>query len=641
MQADTAKRSPFTIEVKLNHEERKFYDAVDDFVRWQHSQRKGTGEISIFAVIIRERQAASCIQALKAHFERSLKSSSIGLDLEMTDPDIREDDVSARQLTGTDRQQVTELLGLCENLGSQDTKYDEFKKALSHLFDDDPSCKVLVFSFFRGTAQYLFDRLTREGLAVETIHGQISLEERQRRIDAFRDRSDLKIMVSTEVGAEGLDFEFCGAMFNYDLPWNPMRVEQRIGRLDRFGQQHKRIRIYNLVIEDTIETRILERLYNRIGLFESSIGDLEPILGKVVSRLSRDIFLARLTAEEERLKVENAVRILERHRQEQKAFESEQGLFLGQDFLLQRDIEEIRSSGRFVSAQEVSALVETFLADALPHVHLDQSEDGRTFYVYPRSELANYFVKSARASQRNRALNEQFLKRLQSEPRLVTLTFDAETAKRRNIEFVTLHHPLAQAALAHFRKTGGRRIPKTALWIDRSSETPHGDFAFFLYRFDIHSATPQCTLVPILVSTDDSDPQPFHSKVFLKELPSDQGDRKPEVEIEEGRFLQLQDAADNYASSVRQDKEVSERQYNDALIDVRIASLDRHFSSHIENLRRQLMPITEERIKRMRQSQIRNSRRRRDERIEEEESKRGVRVEYTMIAAGLARVIQD
>ncbi len=526
-------------------------------------------------------------------------------------------------------------------LESQDTKYKEFSKALSLLFEDDPNCKVLVFSFFRGTAQYLFDRLTREGIAVETIHGQVPLDERQRRIDEFRDRSDLRIMVSTEVGAEGLDFEFCGAMFNYDLPWNPMRVEQRIGRLDRFGQQHKRIRIYNLVIENTIETRIFERLYNRIGLFESSIGDLEPILGKVVSRLSRDIFVARLTAEEERRKVEEAVRILELHRQEQKAFEREQGLFLGQDFLLQRDMEEIRSSGRFVSAQEVRALVETFLADALPGLHLVQREDGRSFYVYPRNELADYFVNSARAGQRDKALSEQFLSRIQSEPRLLTLTFDAETAKRRNIEFVTLHHPMAQAALAYYRKFGGRGVPKIVLWIDRNSETPHGDYAFFIYRFDILSATPQCTLIPILVPTDDPDPQPFQSEVFLKQLTSEQDRKQPEFAIDEGRFSQLQDAASNYVAIVSQDKETSERQYNDPLIDERITSLNRHFSSLIESLQGQLTVVTEERIKRMRHSQIRNSKRRRNERIEEEESKRAVRVEYTMIAAGLARVLQD
>ncbi len=114
---DTAKRSPFTVEVKLSHDERRFYDAVDDFVRWQHSQRKGTGEISIFAVIMRERQAASCIQVLKGHFERSLTSSNIELDLEITDPDIRERDVSTHQLSAADRRQVTKLLGLCKNLG--------------------------------------------------------------------------------------------------------------------------------------------------------------------------------------------------------------------------------------------------------------------------------------------------------------------------------------------------------------------------------------------------------------------------------------------------------------------------------------------------------------------------------------------
>lgn len=279
---NTAERSPFTIEVELSGEERKFYDAVDTFVRWQHSQRQGDNNTPIFTVIMRERQAASCIQVLKTHFESSLTSSRLELELEVSDPDpdVRDEDMESRWLqwrSKAEQDRVTSLRALCRDLGKQDTKYDLFRQALRQLLDEDPDCKVLVFSFFRGTAQYLYDRLSRDGLVAETIHGGVAPADRQRRIDDFRKCSDVRIMVSTEVGAEGLDFEFCGAMFNYDLPWNPMRVEQRIGRIDRYGQQNERIRIYNMVIADTIETRIFERLYDRIGIFKSSIGDLGKV----------------------------------------------------------------------------------------------------------------------------------------------------------------------------------------------------------------------------------------------------------------------------------------------------------------------------------------------------------------------------
>ena len=298
---NTAVRTPFKILVEFSPEERAFYDAVNDFVRWQHTEQQESSGVPIFTVIMRERQAASCIQSLKAQFEKGLESRRIELDLEASDPDISDEDVLSRWLDlgrKYEKTRVTTLLSLCEAMGDRDTKFERFEDTLRNLLDEDPDCKALVFTFFKGTAEYLLKRLSQGGVSAQTIHGGIPPEERQRRIDEFRNRDDVRIMVSTEVGAEGLDFEFCGALFNYDLPWNPMRVEQRIGRIDRLGQHHKRILIYNMVIDDTIETRIFDRLYTRIRLFESSIGALEPILGKVVKANFLATFLGqRLTAE--------------------------------------------------------------------------------------------------------------------------------------------------------------------------------------------------------------------------------------------------------------------------------------------------------------------------------------------------------
>src|SRR5205823_4502518 len=95
-------------------------------------------------------------------------------------------------------------------------------------------------------------------------------DERAVRLTAFRDNPSVRILVSSEVGSEGLDFQFCSVLVNYDLPWNPMVVEQRIGRLDRLGQKAERIVIFNFSVRETIEERILERLYARIRIFEGS-----------------------------------------------------------------------------------------------------------------------------------------------------------------------------------------------------------------------------------------------------------------------------------------------------------------------------------------------------------------------------------
>ena len=120
-------------------------------------------------------------------------------------------------------------------------------------------------------------------------------------------------------------------MFNYDLPWNPMRVEQRIGRLDRYGQQSDLIEIFNLVVNETIEDRIFYRLYDRIGIFERSIGDLEAILGDELSKLQRQVFRRELTPEEEENRANLVASAIIRRQQEHDEFDEQSRKFLGVD----------------------------------------------------------------------------------------------------------------------------------------------------------------------------------------------------------------------------------------------------------------------------------------------------------------------
>ena len=125
------------------------------------------------------------------------------------------------------------------------------------------------------------------------------MREHQGIIDSFRAGDGAKVLLSSEVGSEGLDFEFCHVLVNYDLPWNPMKVEQRIGRLDRYRPENSRIAIYSLVAADTIEDRIYARLFERIDIFEQAVGDLEAILGEVMRGLTGEVYRRMLTPEEE------------------------------------------------------------------------------------------------------------------------------------------------------------------------------------------------------------------------------------------------------------------------------------------------------------------------------------------------------
>ena len=123
----------------------------------------------------------------------------------------------------------------------------------------------------------------------------------------FRDR-EADVLLCTDAAAEGLNFQFCGALVNYDMPWNPMRVEQRIGRIDRLGQQHQTIRIVNLHYQDTVESDVYQALRTRIGLFESVVGRLQPILARMPRTISQAVLSGHNRDARERANVVDAIR---------------------------------------------------------------------------------------------------------------------------------------------------------------------------------------------------------------------------------------------------------------------------------------------------------------------------------------------
>ncbi len=143
--------------------------------------------------------------------------------------------------------------------------------------------KFVIFTEFLNTLFYLQETLEAHGISTRVFHGGMSLSQR---LEAIRDlERSAQVLISTQAGGEGLNLQFCHQMINYDLPWNPMMVEQRIGRLHRLGQS-KEVLIFNLSTNATIEAHILELLAKKIRLFELVIGELDLILGAVDDKRS-------------------------------------------------------------------------------------------------------------------------------------------------------------------------------------------------------------------------------------------------------------------------------------------------------------------------------------------------------------------
>ena len=173
-----------------------------------------------------------------------------------------------------------------------DSKIIKLIELVRQIHAQNPYEKIIIFSQFVDTVFQLKYSLEsqKEDYYVEIFYGGMNKEEKDNAVERFRNHKGLSILISTEIGGEGRNFQFARVLINYDLPWNPMKLEQRIGRLDRIGQKSKEIYIYNFYLEGTIETDIIFALDKRIHLFEESIGHLEPIIGTIEKDIKAIIF---------------------------------------------------------------------------------------------------------------------------------------------------------------------------------------------------------------------------------------------------------------------------------------------------------------------------------------------------------------
>ena len=333
-----AVRFPVTLSVEWTQEEQDFYDAVRT---WTRDRALREGHPPGFIEQMPLRQTASCIPAMI----RRLQTPEIAT----SDEDyLAESD----QLPGSDF--IVPKVDV--PAPRRDTKYEKLLEALTQVREAGFK-QVIIFSYFRLTLQYLSERLSSEGLDVRVMHGGVSPVERDAIQRDFRSGA-FEILLMSEVGSEGLDFEFCGALVNYDLPWNPMRVEQRIGRLDRFGQKHERIHIYNFSVSGTVEDRILLRLYDRIRVFEASIGELEPILADIIDDLQQVLVSPQMTdSERAQRALEIEVALEAKDHVIQQLREHEGSLTSLDNLLIDGFEDDNPGRGRYVSSSELLSVV--------------------------------------------------------------------------------------------------------------------------------------------------------------------------------------------------------------------------------------------------------------------------------------------
>ena len=493
---DATIRTAHVVPVALTLPERAFYDAVTEFVR--DNAPGGTGAIKYFAVMGAQRQAASCMPAVR---DRFLRRATWTLEDEV-DAELHDLEETAQSFSVEITQK---LVDAARSTGGTDTKYKQLLRLLTDLDEEEPGRKIILFAYYRRTLEYLKDRLDRDGITCELIHGGIrsdprhpDRDERGKRMRRFREDPDVRLLLSSEVGSEGLDFQFCHIIINYDLPWNPMKVEQRIGRVDRLGQESDRILIFNFTLTDTIEDRVLARLYARIGVFERTLGDLEAIIGEEISRLTRDLLSRHLTPEQESERIERTALAIENRRLELEKLEAEAERLVSGDGYFQDQLDRIMRGGELLGAADREAFVRGFLERAYPRVQLGPArrKGVRTLRVTHDFDVATRRLPPSAARQR-------FLQKALS--RRVPVTFDSEVAfNHSDTEFLGAHHPVVQLAVEYYRDHREQLHPVSRFELQRSRNAPVGAYLFLLFAVRIEAGAKRKRMDAIFVRLPDS-----------------------------------------------------------------------------------------------------------------------------------------
>jgi hypothetical protein len=496
------KRIPHTVDFQIDGAEFDLYRDITRFVKQESARAAAQGDDPRaravgFLMSLYQRRLASSTYAMRHSLESRAKRLEGALkraqDLallappELPDPEeLEEMEESERErleemleaitLAGNAqqvRQEIEELRALASRAQAVEGSGTEAKlsklKELLHQegFFDHPDKRLLIFTEFKDTLDYLQGRLTSWGFRVGCMHGGMksgSRDEPGTRLFAeqqFRE-GEIQILVATEAAGEGINLQVCNILFNYDIPWNPNRLEQRMGRIHRYGQRKKCL-IFNFVATNTIEGRVLQRLLEKLQEIRDALDDdaVFNVVGEVlpaahVERVLRDYYAGRLGDAdlEERL-----LKNVDEHQFRaicQNALEGLASKKLNLEMLIER---RARAQERRVVPETIARFLRESaefvpltlkVLPSLPHTF----EPGRTPSVLKDHEKDPDWRLPSLASRY---------------PRCST---DRETAEANNLEWVTPGHPLFEAVRRHIHSKALETFGKGAAFYSLQHDRP-------------------------------------------------------------------------------------------------------------------------------------------------------------------------
>lgn len=582
-----------TVEVPFNGVQRDLYDALIEFESTALAQLHGSRSVRFMMCTIM-RQAASCIYGLAPFMNDIVKRrlSQIQEDGEFYEYDF--------ELNSDEENSLFELADeidkLSGDLPKDDPKFDRMLEVIQEKQTTDNN-RVIIFSSFRHTLSYLRKKLTAQGIRVGQVDGSVPDEERFKLRQRFLlDRDNVNavdVLLFSEVGCEGLDYQFCDTMINYDLPWNPMRIEQRIGRIDRRGQKSDTVKIYNMITQGTIDAVIYDRCLSKVGVFEASIGDCSEILGDISDQIFKIMLDPELTDEERQMKIEQmadneVMKVQELHRLEQEE-KSLYGFDLSK-YMMDKDVQDAENA--WINPQSLNELLNIFMDDYLGQgEYLRGKQDGKTLRLAAdkRQLLLDDLMKMPLST--NNHATKLWKAYLKSDKPVLSVTFESQYAKdNRDVTFFTQMHPFVAQAAAY----ESRNFPCDLAVRIADPEVEPGDYEFLIYAWRYVGLRPDIRLVAVS-SNPAVEKNILNFIQYASEYYEDDGAHQSSWDqMDDLHYKRWQDSKEQYSADVRDECEYRKEQ------------LTHSFHQQEAIVRGQIESATDDKIKRMRIAQLEN-----------------------------------
>lgn len=444
-------REPKAEFVPMTEAERECYGRVTEIVR-KYSEGRLVNEK--FLLVMPQRLVSSCMPAAVMGWLRGLEPDEDGDTIAW-----RPTSTPKGRLLGPLTEEIArQIQGRVEidTLVRTDSKYGRLREVLLEFFRSHPEDKVVLFSSFRQTLGYLADRLRDDGIGTSILWGGGD-RPKDEVIKEFEQSRSIKVLLSSEVGGEGVDLQFCWVVINYDLPWNPMKVEQRIGRIDRLGQKRPKVAIWNLFYDETIDARIYQRLYEKLDLCTTALGDFEALLGDAFQSLGLDLLTQRLTPAQEDARIEQTrVAIENRRRHEMDLEEKAHTLAAYGDYVVNK-IHAARELRRWITPDDLYVYVNEFLEQYAPGYKLSHVAGDRYELDLPREvryELSTFCEKSGRSARPRLVVDN---------PSKLMFSTNVVDTTRGEFEVVSQLHPLIRFATAKVGQDRAQVRPAVAI----------------------------------------------------------------------------------------------------------------------------------------------------------------------------------